>query len=109
MSKSASDQNWILTYYQAIRDGSVTVGRWIRLLYEYIIKGLEDEAFFFDQKKANQAVDWIEAHCFHVKGPLAPGRLTLDLWQKAMISCMFGLVNHLHRIPRLSEAPWEVP
>ena len=93
MSKSASDQNWILTYYQAIRDGSVTVGKWIRLLYEYIIKGLEDEAFFFDQKKANQAVDWIEAHCFHVKGPLAPGRLTLDLWQKAMISCMFGLVN----------------
>lgn len=93
MSKSASDQNWILTYYQAIRNGSVTVNKWIRLVYEYIINGLETKAFYFDQKKANHAVDWIEQHCFHVKGPLAPGRLELDLYQKAMISSIFGLVN----------------
>ena len=93
MSKTASDQNWILAYYQAIRDGSVTVNKWIRLVYEYIISGLETKAFYFDQKKANHAVDWIEQHCFHVKGPLAPGRLELDLYQKAMISSIFGLVN----------------
>ena len=93
MSKNASDQNWILTYYQAIRNGSVTVNKWIRLVYEYIINGLETKAFYFDQKKANHAVDWIEQHCFHVKGPLAPGRLELDLYQKAMISSIFGLVN----------------
>ena len=93
MSKTASDQNWILAYYQAIRDGSVTVNKWIRLVYEYIIRSLENNEFYFDQKKANHAVDWIEKHCFHVKGPLAPGRLQLDLYQKAMISSMFGLVN----------------
>ena len=52
--------NEIRRYYQAIKDGSVTVGKWVRLVYEYIIKGLEDGLFLFDQKKATAAVKFIE-------------------------------------------------
>lgn len=85
--------NNILSYYQRISDGSETVSKWIRLVYEYIIKGLEEKAFFFDQKKANQAIDWIETHCFHTEGPDAPNPLKLELWQKAFFSCLFGLVD----------------
>ena len=86
--------NYIRQYYQQIKDGSVTVGKWISLLYEYIIKGIESKEFKFDQKKANRAIDWIEEHCFHVEGPLAPSRLKLELWQKAMLSCMFGICDN---------------
>ena len=39
--------NWLLTYYQQIQDGSVTVGKWIRLLYERLIQDLEDKVYFF--------------------------------------------------------------
>ena len=85
--------NWIYTYYQQIRNGSVCVGRWIAALYDYIIAGLNSKQFFFDQKKANDAINWIETHCFHVEGPLAPGPFKLELWQKAMISCIFGIVD----------------
>lgn len=85
--------NYIRQYYQQIKDGSVTVGKWIRLLYEYIIKGIEKKEFKFDQKKANRAIDFIEEHCFHVEGPLAPNRIKLELWQKAMVSCMFGVCD----------------
>lgn len=85
--------NWIYAYYQRITDGSETVGRWVRLVYEYIIKGLEEKRFFFDQKKANNAIDWMETHCFHVKGPLAPSPLKFEIWQKAMLSCIYGIVN----------------
>ena len=88
-----AEENWILSYYQKIKDGSVTVGRWIRLLYEYLVKGLEDKLFFFDQKRANNAIDWIESHCFHTEGPLAPHPLKLELWQKAMLSAIYGIVN----------------
>ena len=91
--KSADNQNWILSYYQSIKNGSETVSKWIVLLYEYIIKGLESKSFYFDQKKANDAIEWIESHCFHTEGPLAPGPLLLAVWQKALISCIFGLVN----------------
>ena len=85
--------NWIYAYYQQIRNGSVCVGRWISALYDYIIAGLNDKQFFFDQKKANDAISWIETHCYHVEGPLAPGPFLMEPWQKAMISCIFGIVD----------------
>lgn len=85
--------NFILAYYQKIKDGSVVVGRWVRLIYEYIISGLEEKRFFFDQKKALAAIDWIETHAFHTEGPLAPGPFLLELWQKAFLSCVYGIVD----------------
>ena len=91
--KKMSEDNFILAYYQQIQNGSVTVGRWIRLVYEYLVSGLEQKLFFYDQKKANASVDWFETHCFHTEGPLAPGAIKLELWQKAMLSAIFGIVD----------------
>ena len=85
--------NAIYEYYQKITDGSVSAGKWIHLIYEFIIKGLEQKAFIFDQKKANKAINWIESHCFHVEGILAPGNVKLELWEKAIISAIFGIVD----------------
>lgn len=84
-------KNYILAYYQAIKNGSVTVGRWITALYDKIIQGLEQKSFFYDQKAANDAVEWIEAHVFHCEGALAPGPLKLELWQKAIVSLIYGI------------------
>ena len=88
-----SVENWILTYYQQIKNGTVSANRWIQLVYEKIIEGLQNRQFFFDAKKANRAIEWIESHCFHVEGPLAPGPFRLELWQKAFLSCVFGIVD----------------
>ena len=87
------NMNYIYEYYQKICDGSVRVGRWIRLIYTLIVRGLESGEYAFDSKAANRVIDWIEAHCFHVEGPLAPGAFKLELWQKAMLSCIFGIIN----------------
>ena len=91
-AKMAGD-NWIYKYYQGIKDGTYTVGRWIALVYEQIVKDLEAKRYFFDQKKANAAIEWIETHCFHTEGPLAPANITLEVWQKAFFSCVYGLVD----------------
>lgn len=85
--------NYILAYYQQIEDGSVTVGRWIKLLYEMIIKGIEDGTYIFNQQKANRVVKFVETFCRHNKGKLAPGRLILSLWQKAFLSILYGIVD----------------
>ena len=85
--------NWIYAYYQGIKNGTYTVGRWIELVYERIIAGLDANEYFFDQKKANDAIEWIENHCFHTEGPLAPSPLKLSVWQKAMLSCIYGIVD----------------
>lgn len=91
--KRMDENNYIYAYYQKIKDGSVVVGKWITLFYEYLIDGFENKLFFFDQKKANTAIDWIETHCFHTEGPMAPSELKLELWQKAFFSVVFGVVD----------------
>lgn len=83
--------NYILAYYQAMQDGSVVVGKWIRLFFEYIVKGLQAQSFFFDQKKANKAIRFIETFCHHCEG--RDDLLKLELWQKAIVSVMFGVVG----------------
>lgn len=83
--------NYIRKYYQNIKDGSVTVGQWILLLYEYIIKGLQANSFYYAPKKAERAIDFIENYCHHSKG--RNDLLKLELWQKALISVIFGIVD----------------
>lgn len=83
--------NYINEYYQAVKDGSVIAGRWIILLYEYIVKGLENKSFYFAPKKANRAIKYIENYCHHSKG--RSDLLKLELWQKALVSVIFGVVD----------------
>lgn len=85
--------NYILAYYQRIKDGSVIVGKWVTLLYEFIVDGLQKGLFFYNSKKANAAVLFIENFCHHHEGALAPGRIKLELWQKALVSIIFGIVD----------------
>ena len=83
--------NYIFTYYQAIQDGSAVVGKWVRLFFEYIVRGLGEQSFFFDQKKANRAIKFIETFCHHCEG--RDDLLKLELWQKAIVSVIFGIVG----------------
>ena len=86
-------KNWILTYYQKVKNGSIVVGNWIQLVLEYIVNGLQHKHFYYDQKKANDAIEWIETHAFHTEGPLAPENLKLELWEKAFVASIYGIVD----------------
>ena len=85
--------NHILDYYQQIQDGTVTVGKWVRLWYEMIVKGLESRTYYFSPKKANRAIKFIENFCRHHEGELAPEHIRLELWQKALLSVIFGITD----------------
>ena len=85
--------NYIFAYYQKIKDGSIVVGKWVTLLYENIVAGIENGTYIFNQQKANRAIKFIETFCRHNKGKLAPKPLKLSLWEKAFISCIYGIVD----------------
>ena len=85
--------NFILEYWQGIRDGSIVVGEWVRLLYEIIVQRLDNGTYIFNQKKANNAIRFIEKFCRHNKGILAPELIKLSLWQKALISLIYGIMD----------------
>lgn len=83
--------SYILAYYQAIKDGSIVVGKWILLFYTYIVDGLAKNEFLFDVKKANKAIRFIETFCHHCEG--RNDLIQLELWQKAAVSVIFGIVD----------------
>lgn len=85
--------NYIYKYYQSIKDGSIITSSYVESLYSILVKGMEDKTYVFNQKKADNAIRWIEKYCHHTEGPLAPGLLKLELWQKAMLSAMFGICD----------------
>ena len=85
--------NPIYAYYQQIQDGTVNVCKWTRLIYERIIQGLENGLYFYSHKKTKAAILFIEQFCHHHEGHLAPGRVKLELWQKAAIALIFGILD----------------
>lgn len=85
--------NYIYEYYQKIKDGSIIAGSWILKWYEFIVKGLEDKAFFYAPKEAKKAIVFVEHFCRHHEGAKAGELLTLELWQKAFLSVVFGILD----------------
>ena len=83
--------NYIQEYYHKIKTGEVVVGKWITLLYEKITAGLRDGLFYFDARKANRAIEFIETFCHHCEG--RDDLITLELWQKSTVCLMFGIVD----------------
>jgi len=86
-------ENAITAYWEEINTGGVVVGKWVRLLYEVIIKGLAEGRWRYDDHLAQNALGFIERYCHHYKGILAPRRIKLDLWERAAISLIFGIVD----------------
>lgn len=83
--------NYIREYYDAICAGRVTVGKWVRLVYEILISRLDSGEYIFDAKKASKAINFIENFCHHSEG--RNDLLKLELWQKAIVSAIFGIVD----------------
>ena len=86
-------ENAITAYWEEIQTGGVTVGKWIRQLYDVIIRGIAEGRWRYDERLALNALNFIERYCHHYKGKLAPRRIRLDLWERAAISLIFGIVD----------------
>ena len=57
------------------------------------MQGLGEKRWFYDERLAMNALRFIERFCHHYKGQLAPRRIRLDLWERAAISLIFGIVD----------------
>ena len=83
----------ILQYWNEIRSGGISAGKWIRLLYEVILQGLSEHLWYYSHERADNAIRFIERYCHHYKGKLAPQRIKLSLWERATITLIFGIVD----------------
>ena len=83
--------NWIFKYHEAIQKKEVIVGVWVRLSFEILTTGLLNGEWEFNEKKANKAIKFIENFCHHSEG--RSDLLHLELWQKAIVSAIFGIMD----------------
>lgn len=83
--------NWIFKYHEAIQKKEVIVGVWVRLCFEILTIGLLNGEWEFNEKKANKAIKFIENFCHHSEG--RSDLLHLELWQKAIVSAIFGIMD----------------
>lgn len=83
--------NYIFQYYDAITSGRIRAGKWIKAIYRILVEGLKNGDWIFGWEKANKAIRFIETFCHHSKG--RNDLLKLELWQKAIVSAIFGILD----------------
>lgn len=86
-------ENYIFEYQDKISKGIITAGKWIKKVYKILTEGIKNEEYIFDAKKANKAINFIESFCHHSKG--RNDLLKLELWQKAAVSAIFGVLDKI--------------
>ena len=86
--------NPIREYYNAIVDGEVVTSDRVRRVYKHLVEKLENPGqYIYDKDRAALAVDFIEMFCKHSKGKWSGKPVILELWQKALVSALFGFID----------------
>lgn len=91
--------NYIFRYYDAIRrikrgekvEGVRAAGQFIHDIFRILTDGIKSGEYIFDARKAEKAIRFIENFCHHSEG--RADLLKLELWQKAVISAIFGITD----------------
>lgn len=86
--------NYIEEYSDKIRTGELKASKFVIAWYDKILRDLADGKYSFSEEKANHCIKFIEAFCRHHEGALAPNLITLELWQKAFLSVVFGCLDN---------------
>jgi phage terminase large subunit-like protein len=102
--------NYILEYYNDIVSGKIVVSKKIRKLYETMVDNINNPKndFIFNPFLANRPVEFIERFCKNSKAPFAGKPVTLMLWEKAFLSCIFGFVDKDTKLRQYHEVFLEV-
>lgn len=88
--------NYIEKYYNQIESGRAVVSEKVRRTYKHLMDKLVrdgDSAYVYDDRKAQYVIDFIQTFCKHSKGKWGGKPVVLELWQKALISALFGFVD----------------
>lgn len=86
--------NPIIEYYEKIKSSEITVSQKIRKTYKKLVWDISHpDEYFYSDKRAEHAIDFIEKYCKHSKGKYGGRAVILELWEKAMIATIFGFID----------------
>lgn len=86
--------NPIIEYWNYAKDNPDLISKKINVQLNRLISDISDltSDVYFNHKKSNHAIEFIENFCRNIKGKTAGKLVVLDLWEKAFIASIFGIV-----------------
>ena len=84
--------NYIEQYQEKLETGEIVAGKKLKKVYAHIAANLHADAgaYYFDEREAKKAIGFIEGFCCIPKFKDGRQPFLLELWQKALVSCLFG-------------------
>lgn len=100
-----TSQNPIIEYNNKIQSGEINAPYKIKQVFKKIVFDITDKnsKWTYDEVKANRAIKFIEEFCKHSKGEWGGKPIILELWQKAFIAALFGVVNKITGLRKFKE------
>ena len=98
--------NPIIEYWKLIESGKETTSSKIRRTYKHVVEDIinnDKSEWEYSEAKAWHAIDFIERYCKHSKGSVAGQPCILEVWQKALIATMFGIVGKVDGLRKYQE------
>lgn len=85
--------NPILEYNEKIQSGAIPASKKLKAVYAHIADHIEHPGrYIYDKARAQQAIDFIETFLYIPKlSP--PTKMELQLWQKAYVATIFGMID----------------
>lgn len=86
--------NPVLEYWELIECGKEVVGQKIYQWYKYLAHQINNPGdFFYSAKRANHIIEFGENYCRISKGAGAGKPVRLELWEKAHLAAIFGIID----------------
>lgn len=82
--------NYLIEYYQEVKEGNIVVGEELRTQLDGLISDLDNPRYHFDEKPGDLRIDFIETFCKHTKSPFNGMPFELELWEKALLQTAYG-------------------
>ena len=98
--------NAIVHYNYLIKTGEEITSRKVKLVYKELVENIINNPkseYEYSATKANHALEFIESYCKHSKGSMGGKPFILELWQKALVSAMFGIVDKITGLRKFHE------
>lgn len=105
MIKYDVDYNPLIEYWEWSKNNPKKINKKMHIQLNRLAKDITDitSDVYFNAEKSNHAIEFIENFCRNIKGKTAGKLVVLDLWEKAFIGAIFGIVyksNDLRRCKR---------
>jgi len=85
--------SYIAEYNALIQAGDIPACKRLQRVYDTLTNKINTQKCFLDPGKSQRAVDFIERFCKHSKGEWAGQSVQLELFQKAAIEAIFGIID----------------